>query len=50
MYHLTGPLQQEGIEPDQFAQLFFCDHDQAADLRCIFNEQHHSRFHSLPAR
>ena len=41
---LTGPLQQEGIEPDQFAQLFFYDHDQAADLRCIFNEQHDETF------
>jgi len=44
LYHLTGPLQQEGIEPDQFAQLFFYDHDQAADLRCIFNEQHDETF------
>jgi hypothetical protein len=37
LYHLTGPLQREGIEPEQFAQLYFYDHAQAADLHSIFN-------------
>ena len=44
LYHIIGPLQREGIEPEQFAQLYFYDHARAADIRCIFNEQHEETF------
>jgi hypothetical protein len=44
LFHLTGPLQREGIEPEQFAQLYFYDHAQGADIRCILNEQHDETF------
>jgi hypothetical protein len=39
---ISQALQREGIKPELFAQLYFYDHAQAADLRCISNELHNN--------